>query len=590
MQIENERKSTNTLFSIRTKLMSIALLMLVVPSLVVGIISYNVAHNQLNSSSKIALQNDVKLVNNTISILNSEVQAGQISLASAQEQVKRMVLGPVQSNGMRPINPDYNIGNHRGFFYILNTKGDSLASPTSEGKNIWNSKDANGFYMIQAVIKAAQSGGGFTTYQWPLPNNPKQLSQKIVYSDMAPAWGWVIAVGSYTSDFNSGANHVLTNMLITLVISLILGAVIIVLFANRLSRPIKQMATQVEKVAQGDLGIEPLHFKNRDEIGVLARGFNLMTTSLKEVISKVSMMSDQLAASSEELSASTDENSKAIEQVTSTIQEVAVGAENQGRSVEETVKTIGDLTNGMNVVAKNAEDVSQSAAQASQAADEGNQTIQLAIEKMNSIETAMNNLSGVVLNLGERSSEIGKIVETIEQISSQTNLLSLNAAIEAARAGESGRGFAVVASEVRKLAEQSARATQHISEIIGGIQYEAKDAVESMEIAKQEVSSGLDTVDTAGHTFEGIKSSVDSVANQIQEVSISVSRMLEGTTNLHNVIQDVSHVTATTTTGVETVSAASQEQLASIEEIAASANSLSQMAEELQHVISRFKM
>ncbi|WAH37162.1 methyl-accepting chemotaxis protein [Alicyclobacillus dauci] len=587
---KNRNRLRDALFSIRTKLMGIALLMLVIPSVIIGIISYNVAHNQLTTSSKIAMQNDVRLVNNTIKILNSEVQAGHISLADAQEQVKRMVLGPVQANGMRPVNPSYDIGNHHGFFYILDTKGNSLASPTSEGKNIWNSKDSHGFYMIQQAIKVAESGGGFTTYMWPMPNNPNQQAQKIVYSELSPDWGWVIAVGSYMSDFNSGANQVLTNMLITLVISLILGALIVIVFATRLARPIKQMASTVQRVADGDLTAEPLKFKNRDEIGRLAHGFNSMTTSLKEVISKVSMMSDQVAASSEQLSASAEENTKATEQVTSAIQEVASGADQQVKSVEESVKTIEDLTEGMNVVAKNSEDVSHSADEASNVAATGNKSIQLAVRQMNSIETAMTNLADVVSNLGERSSEIGKIVDVITEISSQTNLLSLNAAIEAARAGESGRGFAVVADEVRKLAEQSSQAAKRISEIIGGIQGETKLAVESMETAKSEVTSGLNTVNTAGESFEGIKAVVDNVAAQIQEVSASVSQMLVGTKNLHNSIQGVSEVTSTTTAGVETVSAATEEQLASMEEIAASANSLSRMAEELQQVISRFKL
>ncbi|GMA60066.1 methyl-accepting chemotaxis protein [Alicyclobacillus fastidiosus] len=581
-------KIRTALFSIRIKLMSISLLMLVIPSLIVGIISYTVAHNQLTSSSETALQNDVRLVNSSIKILNTEVEAGHISLADAQEQVKRMVLGATQSNGMRPINPDYNIGNHHGFFFILDTKGNSLASPTSQGKNIWNTKDSNGFYMIQAVIKAAQSGGGFTTYLWPLPNNPNQLSQKIVYSEMAPAWGWVVAVGAYTNDFNSGANHVLTDMLITLVISLIVGATIVILFANRLARPIKQMAAQVDQVAQGNLTVEPLKFRNRDEVGRLAQGFNLMTISLREVISKVSLMSEQVAASSEQLSASAEENSKATEQVTSTMQEVAIGAENQVNSVEESVNTIEDLTLGMNVVAKNSKELSQSAAQAAQAAASGNQAIHKVVQQMNSIEAAMAKLADVVSVLGERSTEIGHIVEVITAISNQTNLLSLNAAIEAARAGESGRGFAIVAAEVRKLAEQSSNAAQRISEIIGGIQVDTNLAIESMEAAKQEVTSGLDTVGTAGKSFEGIRSVVDHVANQIKEVSASASKMLEGTENLQKSIHDVSNVTVNTTTGVETVSAATEEQLASMQEIAASANSLSQMAEELQQVLTRF--
>jgi methyl-accepting chemotaxis protein len=116
---------------------------------------------------------------------------------------------------------------------------------------------------------------------------------------------------------------------------------------------------------------------------------------------------------------------------------------------------------------------------------------------MRLIHDTVQDLSKVIRGLGERSKEIGEIVAVITKISSQTNLLALNAAIEAARAGEHGRGFAVVADEVRKLAEQSAQSAQQISELITHIQKETLNAVQSMDQATKEVQSGLDVVDSA---------------------------------------------------------------------------------------------
>ncbi|MBC8079404.1 MAG: chemotaxis protein, partial [Gorillibacterium sp.] len=221
---------------------------------------------------------------------------------------------------------------------------------------------------------------------------------------------------------------------------------------------------------------------------------------------------------------------------------------------------------------------------------EGNQVIDKAVSQMKSISMSVTGLAESVNGLGERSEEIGRIVGMIADIASQTNLLALNAAIEAARAGEHGRGFAVVAEEVRKLAEQSASSSSQITELVRLIQGETREVSATMKHSLTEVNEGLISIQSAGSGFYEINQSVGDVTTRIQEVAEQVQLMSAAVYKLSDTIVLMAHVAKENSEGTHTVSAATEEQLASMEEIASSSSALSDMAEELQLLTSKFKV
>ena len=362
------------------------------------------------------------------------------------------------------------------------------------------------------------------------------------------------------------------------------------LFIRQISVPVQNVSNILQKVASGDLTEQELKVKNKDEIGVLVQSVNKMVKDLRDVMAQIGDTSTQLAASSEELTASAEQSSRASEQIASTTQQVASGAEEQLSSVRSTASTVNHMSAGIQQVAASSEEVAQLAGRALHISKEGSGSVRDVIDQMREIQATVQETSALIHGLGDRSNQIGNIVELITDIANQTNLLALNAAIEAARAGESGRGFAVVADEVRKLAEQSSQSAQQISELISHIQRETEHAIASMTEGTQKVADGVVKTEQVGSSFEVIDQAVSDVANKIGEVASAIEQMAVGSQHIVQSIEVINRVAQESASAAQENAASSQQQLATTEEIASSAQTLSVLAEDMQTLVARFKM
>lgn len=371
---------------------------------------------------------------------------------------------------------------------------------------------------------------------------------------------------------------------------LIIAILAAYLLIRRMVSPLTKLSASVNTVAKGDLTREPLLFTAKDEVGKLARDFNAMTLSLRDLITQVNDTSMLVASSSQELSASAQETNRAGEHSVNVTLDLADGAHTQLQNLEGSFKAVQDMSHFITEIAGNADSAMNQAAINSQKARTGRESMDSTTSQMAVVGASISDLSGIIETLGSHSKEIENIVGTIASIAEETNLLSLNAAIEAARAGEEGCGFAVVAGSVRKLAERSAGSARQIGELVSLIVQQMDKAGETMKHSTEEMHHGKEMIIAAGHSFSEIESSVSDMSAHSQQISATVRELALLSDGLVASIQKIVAVSNQTAEGAETLSASSQEQLAAMQEVESSAAFLSSLAEKLQVLVENFKI
>lgn len=343
--------------------------------------------------------------------------------------------------------------------------------------------------------------------------------------------------------------------------ALVLSIVTSIVITRSIKRPLNEIVGTITDIAGGDL-TRRVDYQSKDELGQLCNHFNDFVGVFQNIMVGLVADAGKVASASTQLMSTAHLMAEGSEEVVAQANTVATAG-------EEMAATSNDIAHNCHLTA-------QSARRANDAAVEGSGVVQATVTVMGSIAECVKSAAKTVELLGSRSDQIGAIVGTIEDIADQTNLLALNAAIEAARAGEQGRGFAVVADEVRALAERTTRATKEISDMIKSIQNETKSAVTAMEEGNKEVERGTQEAARSGRALEDILEQINAVTMQANQIATAAEEQTATTSEISSNMMQITEVVQRTARGAG--------------ETSESAKSLSEMSEDLQRVVSKFKV
>lgn len=385
------------------------------------------------------------------------------------------------------------------------------------------------------------------------------------------------------------ASIIMLNIII-LGAALIIAIITAIFISAKVTKPINHLTSIAEQVADGNLSVERVTIKGRDEIAKLGDSFNKMIDNLAMLITRVVDNSQQLATSSEQLSTSAEETTRASEHIVHSVESIASGAEQQSTLSQDNVIATREISENIQSLADSSLIITNKAEQSIEFTNEGSELINQTVENMKAISRSVEVTDERIQSLNRHSTQIDTILDVIRSIAEQTNLLALNAAIEAARAGQEGKGFAVVADEVRKLAEQSGNSTVKIGDIIKEIHQDINQSVQLLNNVKDGVRVGLESVDVTKNKFDLISTSIEDINEQITNLTAATQALTAKSAEITHAVEQISDVANHTSHESTSISAATEEALASMQEITSSATALSEMAEELQEITSQFRI
>lgn len=418
-------------------------------------------------------------------------------------------------------------------------------------------------------------------------------NDKYFIASPVKASNWTVGFAIPTNEFKKPLNNLIIAFLIIIAMSLVVSASFGIYFGNKISKPILDISTIINKTKDFDLVYDEKFeyvFKYNDEIGVIGRAVGNLRMELRKIIKDIKVSSDEVLENSNCVASSVEESVNSIEAVSKTVEELAQGSCEQAKESSDGLEKLNMLADKINSVSSSAEQVKKYSHMTEKVNEEGVSSTKMLSYKLKENSNATHKVSENINVLSNKSVLIGEIVNTIESIASQTDLLALNAAIEAARAGEAGKGFAVVAEEVRKLAEQTSIATKEISNMIKDIQNEINNAKINMDNADKVGEQASLSMNEAEKSFKTIGDSIGKMSTHIDDLMARINEVNNDKEHVVRAIHGISAISEESAASTEEVSASMEEQTSLIETIAGSTENLKLIVNKLDEVVGKFKI
>lgn len=445
---------------------------------------------------------------------------------------------------------NYSIGDN-GFVYLVDNSGQVRIHPDAElsGKSSLTDQTHTQAFADQLLDKS-----GSIIFE--------DTGDAILASRYIPSLDWFIVAEIPRDEVYAAINQTTQALIALNIILVLLLVAVITLIANTLSKPIRETATMLRSIAEGDADLtQRLDSSRADELGQLADSFNKFVEKMATLVREISSTSQSVSEVSNEVA----ETAKQTEQ----------GSTEQLQSVSMVATAITEMGATVKEIAQNATHTADASSNSATEANQSQATVSKTVNEIQTLDTELASASTVISELAEDINKISSTLAVISGISEQTNLLALNAAIEAARAGEQGRGFAVVADEVRMLAQRTQESTEEINEMIGRLEQGSSNAVDAMEVGKKRCEI------VVGGSQE-INASLESIRAAIQSISDMSFQVATATEEQASVVEDLNqHIVA--------INDMANQTNASSQQNASSSDNLSENAQTLSSLVGNFK-
>ena len=536
--------------------------------------------------------------------LDGETNVSDLIISKVTNTIVIMYATPIKQEGKvvgvligrRDGNTLTNIVNNiaygkKGYSFIINTSGVIVAHPEKE-------KVTNQFNPFEEVKKDKSYSSLAALFQKAIDEKTGDDSYTYngieKYAGFAPIAesNWIFFIAAEKTEVLEAIPAIRNAITIITGIILLLSIILVYIIGSNLTKPIIKVVELSKEIALLNItnNVPQTYLDKKDEVGDLSKALQGITESLRTIIEEISDSSNKVSTASSELTTTSQQLAISAEEVALTVGEVANGANEQAKDIEngfEKATVLGDTIEKDQQYIKA---LNKATKKVTDAVTEGLEVIEELSQITEDNNTASIEVHEVILQTHQSSNKISEASTVISSIAKQTNLLALNASIEAARAGEAGKGFAIVAEEIRKLAEMSSASTKEIDQIVGELQGNSQNAMDTIKKVTAITVRQTESVEKTKEKYQLITRAMEKAEQAVLQMNASGEEMEKMKTEILSTLENLSAIAEENSASTEEMSASIEEQSASVEEMASASEGLTEMAKQLKRIIDRFQV